>query len=73
MILEELRKDVLIELLIDVVHSMIMYTAHKKYIRELALQGKLDFNPRELAIRLNMPLGEVLVILRELEESKKKI
>lgn len=72
MILEELKKDVLIELLIDVVHSMIMYAAHKQYIRELALQGKLDFNPRELAIRLNMPLGEVLVILRELEESKKK-
>lgn len=73
MILKDLKKEILIKLLIDVVHSMVMYTAHKQYIRELTLQEKFKFKPRELAIRLNMPLGEVLVILHELEETEKKI
>ena len=73
MILEDLKKEILIQLLIDVVHSMVMYTAHKQYISELTLQEKFKFKPRELAARLNMPLGEALVILHELEEAKNKI
>ena len=73
MILEDLKKERLTKLLIDVVHAMVMYTSHKQYIRELVLRDKPILKPDELAIRLNMTLGEVLVILHELEETKNSV
>ena len=73
MILEDLKKERLAKLLIDVVHAMVMYTSHKQYIRELVLRDKPILKPDELAIRLNMTLGEVLVILHELEETKNSV
>jgi hypothetical protein len=70
MSLEELTKERLMQLLIETVHAMVMYPNHKTYTHELMLQEKTDLKPEELAVRLNMTVGEALVILRELEEKK---
>ena len=70
MSLEKLTKERLIQVLIETVHAMIMYPNHKTYTQELMLREKTDLKPKELAVRLNMTLGEALVILQELEEKK---
>jgi transcription initiation factor IIE alpha subunit len=71
--LKDLSKDKLLQLLIETVHSMSMYPNHKTYTQELMRREKTDLNPKELAVRLNMTLGEVLVILQELEEKKNTV
>jgi hypothetical protein len=73
MSLGEYTKDKLWLILVETVHASVMYPTHKAYTREEILRQKPDVNAAELATRLNMPLGEALVILRELaEESKNK-
>ena len=68
--LNNLSKDKIIQLLFETVHAMVMYPNHKTYIQEIIRKEKTDLKPDELAIRLNMTLGEVLVILQELAEKK---
>jgi len=63
---EEYVKEKLWPILIETVHAMVMYPNHKNYTRELILNEKPDITPSELAARLNIPLGEALVILHEL-------
>jgi len=48
-----------------------MYVHHKAYVRDVVLNGKPDITPQELATRLNIPLGEALVILHELTAERK--
>lgn len=69
--LEELTKEKLWLILVDTVHKAVMYPSHKAYIRDVILRDKPDVTPTELANRLNMPLGEALVILDELSEERK--
>jgi len=49
---------------------MVMYPNHKAYTRDVVLQEKPDVSPQELALILEIPLGEALVILSELQEEK---
>ncbi|MCW4043952.1 MAG: hypothetical protein NWE94_00350 [Candidatus Bathyarchaeota archaeon] len=72
MSLEELTKEQLWLILVETVHAAVMYPAHKAYTREEILREKPDVTPAELAARLNMPLGEALVILRELSEERQR-
>jgi len=67
MSLEEYKKEKLWSVLIETVHALVMYTNHKAYTREVILNEKPDITPAELAARLNVPLGEALVILYELK------
>jgi hypothetical protein len=69
--LEEFTKEKLWLILVDTVHKAVMYPSHKAYIRDVILRDKPDVTPTELANRLNMPLGEALVILYELVEERK--
>ena len=69
--LEEYTKEQLWLMLVETVHAAVMYPAHKAYTREEILREKPDVAPAELATRLNMPLGEALVILHELAEERK--
>jgi len=69
--LEEYTKEKLWQLLIDTVHVSVMYATHKAYIRDNILPQKADVTANELAQRLDMPLGEALVILSELTEERK--
>jgi len=71
MSLEECKKEKLWLILVETVHAAVMYPAHKSYTREEILHEKPDIIPAELAARLNMPLGEALVILHELAEEIK--
>jgi len=69
--LEEFTKEKLWLLLVDTVHTAVMYPSHKSYIRDVILQEKPDVTATELANRLNMSIGEALVILDELGEERK--
>ncbi|MEM3627241.1 MAG: winged helix-turn-helix domain-containing protein [Candidatus Bathyarchaeia archaeon] len=70
--LEEYAKEKLWPILVETVHAMVMYAHHKAYTREVILQEKPDINPQELAVRLNIPLGEALVILKELADEEEE-
>ena len=69
--LEEYTKEKLWLIFVETVHKAVMYPSHKAYIRDVILRDKPDVTPTELANRLNMPLGEALVILDELSEERK--
>ena len=71
MILEECTKEKLWLILVDTVHTAVMYPNHKAYIRDVILREKPDVTPTELANRLNMSFGEALVILDELGAERK--
>jgi len=71
MSLEEYMKEKLWPILVETVHASVMYPSHKAYTRETILREKPEITPSELANRLNMPLGEALVILHELAEERK--
>ena len=71
MSVEEYMKEKLWPILVETVHASVMYPSHKAYTRETILQEKPDITASELANRLNMSLGEALVILHELAEERK--
>jgi CTP-dependent riboflavin kinase len=71
MSLEEYMKEKLWSILVETVHASVMYPSRKAYTRETILREKPEITPVELANRLNMPLGEALVILHELAEERK--
>jgi len=69
--LDEYTKERLWQLLLEAVHSSVMYPTHKAYTRDNILPQKTDVTANELVERLGMPLGEALVILSELVEERK--
>jgi hypothetical protein len=69
--LDDFSKEKLWQLLVEAAHASVMYPTHKAYTRERVLPEKPDVAPEELAQRLNMPLGEALVILGELADEQK--
>ena len=69
--MEEYTKEQLWLLLVETVHATVMYPSHKAYTRESILREKPDITATELANRLNMSVGEALVILYELAEERK--
>jgi hypothetical protein len=71
MSVEDYAKEKLWPILVETVHSLVMYPHHKAYTREMILNEKPDITPAELAARLKMPLGEALVILYELTKEQK--
>ena len=71
MSLEEYTKEKLWVILIETVHTLVMYPNQKTYTREIILNEKPDITPAELAVRLRIPLGEALVILYELADERK--
>jgi len=73
MSLEEYTKEKLWLILIETVHSLVMYPNHKAYTREAILNEKPGITPSELAVRLKIPLGEALVILHELANERKQV
>ncbi len=64
--LEEISKDRLWLILVEAVHANVMYPTHKAYTRDEILRVEPDVTEQDLALRLNMPLGEAMVILQEL-------
>ena len=66
MSLEEYAEERLWPILIETVHALPMFPHHKAYTREVILNENPDVTPAELAARLNIPLGEALVIMHDL-------
>jgi hypothetical protein len=62
----DLDRNPLWGVLVEAIHRLPLYTSHKNYIRETILPDKPDIKPEELAERLDIPLGEALVILDEI-------
>ncbi len=71
---EEYTKDKLWLILVETVHANVMYPTHKSYVRDVILPAQPNISADELAAKLNMPVGEAIVILHELlmAESKAK-
>ncbi len=69
--LDGYSKEELWKLLVKAVHANVMYPTHMSYTRDTILHEKPDIEPLELASRLNMPLGEAIVILQELRGDDK--
>ncbi len=71
MSLEEYTREKLWPILVETVHASVMYPSRKAYTRDMILPEKADITSTELVARLNMPLGEAIVILYELAEERK--
>ena len=59
-------------ILVETVHTMVMYPHHKFYAQSVFLNEKPDATPQDLALGLNMSLGEAMVIFYELKAEKGK-
>jgi len=70
MSLEDYVGNPLWPVLVETVHAMIMYPHHKAYTRDVILHEQPETTPRDLAIKLGIPIGEALVILYELQKEK---
>jgi len=57
-------------ILVDTVHTIVMYSHHKAYVRDIVLVEQPHITAKELALKLNISLGESLVILYELQKKK---
>jgi hypothetical protein len=64
--LEDLRRNALWLILVETAHGLPMYRHHKAYVRDSILPEEPDVSAEDLAHRLDMPLGEAIVILAEL-------
>lgn len=67
---EEYANNPMWTVLVETVHAMIMYPHHKAYTRDVVLHEQLDTTPSDLTAKLNIPLGEAIVILYELQKQK---
>ena len=59
-------------ILVETVHSMVMYPHHKYYAQSVILSEKPDISPQDMASSLGISLGEALVILYELKPDKQE-
>ena len=68
----DLERNPLWLILIEAVHALPMYPSHKAYVRNsLALEAP-EASVEELSYRLDIPLGEALVILHEIKKEASK-
>ncbi len=70
---DDYTRNELLKIFVDTVHALVMYPHHKAYTRDVILQEKPSTNPEELSVKLDIPLGEALVILSELSDQDRKI
>ena len=61
-----LGRDELWILLVETVHSLPMYKSHKRYVEEIMIKETPQISPQELAVQLNIPQGEAIIILDEI-------
>ncbi|HYW00007.1 MAG TPA: hypothetical protein VE862_00985 [Candidatus Acidoferrum sp.] len=67
------NSDELWRILVETVHAMPMYNSHKRYVSEVMMKEKSDISSKELAVIINITLGEAIVILTEITDEKKDI
>ena len=64
----ELERNPLWLILVETVHALPMYPSHKAYVRDTLILVQPEISVKELSLRLDIPLGEAIVILHEIEE-----
>ena len=57
-------------ILVDTVHSLILYPHHKAYVRDELLPDKPESSPQDLTLDLGISLGEAMVLLYELRQEE---
>ncbi len=67
-----LSRDELWKILVDTVHALPMYKNHKRYVEDVMIKERPDISSQELAVQLNIPLGEALVLLDEIHVGRTK-
>ncbi len=65
----QLEKEELWKILVETVQALPMYKNHRRYVEDIIFKEKPDISPQELAIQLNIPIGESLVLLAEIRGS----
>ena len=68
----ELERNPLWLILVETVHALPMFPSHKAYVRDTLILESPDISAEELSLRLDIPLGEAMVILHEIEEEKQR-
>jgi hypothetical protein len=68
--MEDMKRNALWLILVETAQSLPMYRHHKAYVRDSILPGEPDVSAEELTHRLNIPLGEAIVILAELRNGE---
>ena len=59
-------------ILVETVHSMVMYPHHKYYVQSVVLSERPDASPQDVSVSLGISLGEAMVILYELKAEKRE-
>ena len=59
-------------ILVDTVHSLVLYPHHKAYVERVLLLERPDITPRDLATVMGIALGEAMVLLYELRQQGKR-
>ncbi len=57
-------------ILVDTVHTLPMFAHHKAYVRDVVQVAQPQIDAEDLTLKLNISLGESMVILYELQVSK---
>ena len=65
---EKYVNDPLWPILVETVHSIVMYPHHKAYVVDRLLNEHPDIEPVKIAVELGISLGEALVIFHEVKE-----
>lgn len=65
-----LEKGEMWMMLVETVHALPMYKNHKRYVEDVMLKETPQISPRELAVQLNIPWGEAVVLLEEVRRGK---
>jgi hypothetical protein len=66
------QNEELWKILVETVHALPMYKNHKHYVENVMIKEKPDISSKELAVQLNIPLGEAMVLLTELRGDKQE-
>ena len=66
---EEYKDNSLWLILVETVENLPMYKSHLNYVKDKILVEKPNITAEELSQRLNMPLGEAIVILSNLSKA----
>ena len=70
--MSEMERNPLWLILAETVHRLPLYPSHKAYIKDTLLLESPQTSPEELSMRMDIPLGEALVILHEIQREQDK-
>ncbi len=65
---DEYSSNPIWHILVETAQTLPMYNSHMSYTRDNILPVESKITPEQLSQRLDMPLGEALVILYELRK-----